>query len=65
MYVFFLVKLFSEFSVSNSPQETPFQQTLDELLLRLSQKGSPALWPLISLRNGANVPKLLDQVTAF
>ena len=40
-------------------QETPFQQTLDDLLLRLAQKGSPALWPLISLRNGADVPKFL------
>jgi len=38
-------------------KETPFQQTLDDLLLRLAQKGSPALWPLISLRNGADVPK--------
>lgn len=39
-------------------EETAFQRTLDELLLRLAQKGSPALWPLISLRNGAEVPKL-------
>ena len=38
-------------------EETAFQRTLDELLLRLAQKGSPALWPLISLRNGATVPK--------
>lgn len=38
-------------------KEPAFQRTLDELLLRLAQKGSPALWPLISLRNGAEVPK--------
>ena len=42
----------------SSPEDTAFQRTLDELLLRLAQKGSPALWPLISLRNGATVPKL-------
>lgn len=38
-------------------KETAFQRTLDELLLRLASRGSPALWPLISLRNGATVPK--------
>ncbi|CAK9092592.1 unnamed protein product [Durusdinium trenchii] len=38
-------------------KDTHFQRTLDELLLRLSQKGSPALWPLILLRNGDQVPR--------
>lgn len=64
IFVFFLEVILSFLLfLTAAAQETPFQQTLDELLLRLSQKGSPALWPLISLRNGANVPKLLDQVT--
>ncbi|CAJ1371480.1 unnamed protein product [Effrenium voratum] len=39
-------------------QEAPFQQALDEFLLRLAQKlGAVAMWPLISLRNGDQVPK--------
>lgn len=30
---------------------------MDELLLRLAKQGSAALWPLLLLRNGDQVPK--------
>eukprot|EP00931_Biecheleriopsis_adriatica_P101418 TRINITY_DN7655_c3_g1_i1.p1 TRINITY_DN7655_c3_g1~~TRINITY_DN7655_c3_g1_i1.p1 ORF type:complete len:3029 (+),score=615.62 TRINITY_DN7655_c3_g1_i1:50-9136(+) len=39
-------------------KENPFQQTLDDLLVRLTQLGAHALYPLICLRrNGDKVPK--------
>ncbi|CAE7532528.1 ATM [Symbiodinium sp. CCMP2592] len=38
-------------------KEGLFQQTLDELLVSLAQRGPQALWPLILLRNGDRVQK--------
>jgi len=38
-------------------QEGPFQQTLDELLVRIVVRCTQALWPLVLLRNGDSVPK--------
>ncbi|CAK0908755.1 unnamed protein product [Prorocentrum cordatum] len=36
-------------------QEGPFQDTLDDLLVRLAAHSAPALWPLLALRNGDQV----------
>ncbi|CAE8642170.1 unnamed protein product, partial [Polarella glacialis] len=42
-----------------------FQQTLDELLVKLASRGTDALWPLVQLRNGDQVHESMRHSQSF